>query len=145
MTLRSTISAILFAATAILGPAPLLAQITTFIAPPRKATVDSAKTTVAASAAKADTTKRMSLSDMTAWVDSAAGVNTSAQVTVADTAALSVTQPTSTPVPTRRSTTRFSNGAIAPNTASPLPFYMATGFVLLFVGLGTLRLARRRA
>ena len=145
MTLRSISTALLFAATAAMAPAPLLAQITTFVAPPRKAAVDSAKATVAAAAAKADTTKRMALTDMKAWVDSAAGV-ASPQVATADTAMYSTTQPTTSSTASHTSgTTSFSNGAIAPNTASPLPFYLAGGFVLILAGIGTLRLARRRA
>jgi hypothetical protein len=144
VTLRSTITAIFFAATAGLAPMPLFGQITTFVAPPRKATVDSIKATVAATA-KADTTARMTLSDMKAWVDSAAGVNTATQVAAADTAALPAPQPNAVPNQTRaQSTTTFSNGAIAPNTASPLPFFLAGGFVLILAGVGSLRLARRR-
>lgn len=145
MTLRSITTALFFAATAAMAPAPLLAQITTFVAPPRKAAVDSAKATVTAAAAKADTTKRMALTDMKAWVDSAAGV-ASPQVATADTAMYSTTQPTMPANASHASgTTSFSNGAIAPNTASPLPFYLAGGFVLILAGMGTLRLARRRA
>jgi hypothetical protein len=145
VTLRSTITAIFFAATAGLTPAPVSAQITTFVAPPRKAAVDSAKATVAATA-KADTMTRMTLGNMKAWVDSAAGVNTTAQVAVADTAALPAPQPSTAENQNRsRSTTTFSNGTIAPNTASPLPFYLTGGFVLVLAGLGTLRLSRRRA
>ena len=144
MTLRSITTALFFAATAAMAPTPLLAQITTFVAPPRQAAVDSAKANVAAAAAKADTTKRMALTDMKAWVDSAAGVATP-QVATADTAMYSTTQPTAPSSAGRASgTTSFSNGAIAPNTASPLPFYLAGGFVLILAGMGTLRLARRR-
>jgi hypothetical protein len=144
VTLRSLTIAMFFAATAALAPATLLAQITTFVAPPRKAAADSAKATVAAAAtAKTDTTPRMTLSDMKAWVDSAAGVGTPTQVATADTSTLPSTQPT-TSAARSSSTTSFSNGAIAPNTASPLPLYFAAGFVLILAGVGTLRLARRR-
>lgn len=145
MTHRSTIIAIFVAATAVLSPAAMSAQITTFVAPPRKAALDTAKATVAASAAKADTT-RMSLSDMKAWVDSAAGVGATTRVASADASAASATeQPTAAASTNPKPTTSFANGAIAPNTASPLPFYFAAGFVLVLVGVGTLRLARRRA
>lgn len=148
MTLRSTINAMLLAATAALAPAPLLAQVTTFIAPPRKAAVDSTKTTVAAAtAAQRDTMARMTLSNMKAWVDSAAGVSTtSTEVAVADTSAPATNQPTSnaTSNTSRTGTTTFSNGAIAPNTASPLPIYLAAGIVLIFAGVGSLRLAHCR-
>jgi hypothetical protein len=146
VTLRSTINAILFAATATLAPAPLFAQVTTFVAPPRKA-VDSTKTTVAASTpAQRDTMTRMKLSDMRAWVDSAAGIGTaSTQVAEADTSTAAVAQTTTSAVTNRKGTTTFSNGAIAPNTASSLPFFFAGGLVLIFVGVGTLRVAQARA
>jgi LPXTG-motif cell wall-anchored protein len=39
----------------------------------------------------------------------------------------------------RNTTTTFSNGAIAPNTASPLPIYLATGLLTLSAGLLLLR------
>jgi hypothetical protein len=146
VTLRSTTTAILFAVTAALTPAPLIAQITTFVAPPRKPAADSTKAAVAAAAtARADTTARMTLGNMKAWVDSAAGVSTTTEVAAADTSMMPVQQPSPTATPNRGSTTAFSNGAVAPNTASPLPFFLAGGFVLIFAGLGALRLARRRA
>ena len=143
MTLRSITTAIFFSATAALAPAPLFAQITTFVAPPRKVAVDSAKT-VAAATAKADTVARMKLTNMRAWVDSAAGVSTT-QVASADTSTFLAAQPAASATANPGSpTTSFSNGAIAPNTASPLPFYFAAGFVLVLIGVGTLHLARRR-
>lgn len=147
MTLRSTINAILFAATATLTAAPLFAQVTTFVAPPRKVG-DSTKTTVAATTpAQRDTMTRMTLGNMKAWVDSAAGVGSAtAQFAVADTSAMPAPQTsTSTTTRTRNGTTAFSNGAIAPNTASSLPFFFAAGLVLIFVGVGTLRVAHARA
>jgi uncharacterized membrane protein YphA (DoxX/SURF4 family) len=45
---------------------------------------------------------------------------------------------------THASTTTFSNGAIAPNTASPLPAYLAAGFASLTAGLLLLFGLRRR-
>jgi hypothetical protein len=59
-------------------------------------------------------------------------------------AAANAVAPIPVPNPAGRSstTTTFSNGAIAPNTASPLPMYVATG--LLLIGCG-LFLLRRRA
>lgn len=146
MTLRSTINAILFAATAAMAPAPLLAQITTFVAPPRKAATDSAKAAVATTAAQRDTLARMSLGNMKAWVDSAAGVGAATtQVAVADTSSMPAPQPTTSTTSTGSRTSTFSNGAIAPNTASPLPFYAVSGLVLIFLGIGTLRVAQVRS
>jgi hypothetical protein len=146
VTLRSTINAILFAATATMAPAPLLAQITTFVAPPRKAAVDSAKTTVVATAAQRDTITRMTLGNMKAWVDSAAGVSgATTQVATADTSTTPLPEANASARTSRSGTTSFANGAIAPNTASVLPFYVAGGLMLIFAGVGTLRLARVRS
>ena len=144
MTLRSATTAILFGASVFLTPAPLLGQITTFVSPPRKVNVDSAKAAVvAANPAHADSVARMSLTNMKAWVDSAAGVDTTTQVASADTAA--ATQPIPTPTPNaRETTTSFANGAVAPNTASPLPALFVAGLFTFVAGLGALGLARRR-
>lgn len=146
MTFRAATTAILFAASALIVPASLQAQITTFVAPARKAVTDSAKAAVvAANATHSDSVARMSLTNMKAWVDSAAGVPTPTEVASADTTA-PVQPPATTANPANAtSTTTFSNGAIAPNTASPLPFYFATGLITIAAGLVALRLARRRA
>ena len=135
-----------FSAAALLTPAVLSAQFTTFVAPPRQAAVDSAKTTVAVTKARADSVARMSLADMKAWVDSAAGVPGTKVATANDTAMASV----ATAVPDQRvepgrTTTTFSNGAIAPNTATPLPAYLVAGLASLVVGMLLLRLRARRA
>jgi hypothetical protein len=147
--LRSVTTALLLAAT-IAIPAGLQAQITTFVVPPRKAGADSGKpATVAEIKAKNDSITRMSITGMKEWVDSAAGVNT----TVAganDTTMASANAPASAPTSAApnasgRTTTTFSNGAIAPNTASPLPAYLATGIASLSAGLALLLALRRRA
>src|SRR4051794_9030899 len=145
--LHQVTTALLFSAATVLTPAPVSAQFTTFVAPPKKAAADSARPTVAAAKAKADTVSRMTLTDMKAWVDSAAG--TSVQVaTASDTtmaAANAASGSTAAPAPNAngRTTTTFSNGAIAPNTASPLPAYLAGGLVALGAGLALLRRRRR--
>ena len=144
MELRKSTTAILLAAT-LLTPAALSAQFTTFVAPPRKAAVDSAPATVAAAKARADSVARMSLTDMKAWVDSAAGTSTQvASVTDTTMAAANATSPAA-PAPNAndRTTTSFSSGAIAPNTASPLPAYLAAGLASFSVGLFLLRRRRR--
>jgi hypothetical protein len=136
----------IFSAAALLTPAVLSAQFTTFVAPPRQAAVDSAKTTVAVTKARADSVARMSLTDMKAWVDSAAGVPGTKVATANDTAMASVA--TAAPdqrVEPGRTTTTFSNGAIAPNTATPLPAYLVAGLASLIVGMLLLRLRARRA
>ena len=146
MELRKATTAILLTAATLLTPAALSAQFTTFVAPPRKAVADSAPTTVAAKA-RADSVARMSLTDMKSWVDSAAG--TSTQVATANdttmAAANAAAAATQAPGANARTTTTFSNGAIAPNTASPLPAYLAAGVASLSAGLFLLRRRRRVA
>lgn len=148
MKLRSATTALMLAA-ALAAPAALEAQFTTFVAPPRKTVADSAKpATVAQVKARSDSVARMSITNMKEWVDSAAGVNTTvAAATDTTMASPSATATSAAPVPngSARSTTTFSNGAIAPNTASPLPLYLATGFASLSAGLVLLIGLRRRA
>ena len=146
MKLRPTTIVLVLSAAAFLTPAALPAQFTTFVAPPRKAASDSAKPSVVAVAkARADSVSRMSLTDMKAWVDSAAGTSkpalsaTDTAMTRADT--LVSTAPT--PSATAHTTTTFSNGAIAPNTATSLPTLLIVGLLSLAAGLLLLR--RRRA
>lgn len=144
MELRKATTAILLAAATLLTPAALSAQFTTFVAPPRKAAVDSAPTTVAAKA-RADSVARMSLTNMKEWVDSAAGTSTqiaSANDTTMAAANAAAPAP-QVPSGNARTTTTFSNGAIAPNTASPLPAYVAAGVASFSVGLILLRRRRR--
>jgi hypothetical protein len=136
----------IFSAAALLMPTVLSAQYTTFIAPPRKA-VDSAKATVAVAKARADSIARMSLSEMKAWVDSAAGVS-SAKIAAASTDTTMVSAVATVPderAAPSRTTTTFSNGAIAPNTASPLPEYLVTGLGAFAAGMLLLGLRQRRA
>jgi hypothetical protein len=143
---RSAPTVLLVIAAALMTPAALPAQFTTFVAPPRKDSVISKKPSVVAVAkARADSASRMSLTDMKAWVDSAAG--TPAPVTaVADTAMATVdTVASPSAKAAQHTTTSFSNGAIAPNTATALPLLFATGFASLAVGLLLFGLRRRRA
>ena len=143
MELRKATTAIALTAATLLTPAALSAQFTTFVAPPRKAAVDSSPTTVAAKA-RADSVARMSLTDMKTWVDSAAGTSTQVASTSDTTmaAANAAVATTQAPGGNARTTTTFSNGAIAPNTASPLPAYLAAGLASFSVGL--MLLTRRR-
>ena len=143
MELRKATTAILLGAATLLTPAALSAQFTTFVAPPRKAAVDSAPKTIAAKA-RADSVARMSLTDMKAWVDSAAGTSTQV-ASASDTtmAAANAAAAPQVPAGNARTTTTFSNGAIAPNTASPLPAYLVAGLASFSVGLFLLRRRRR--
>jgi LPXTG-motif cell wall-anchored protein len=142
--LRKATRTILLTVATLLTPAALSAQFTTFVAPPRKAAVDSPATVVAAKA-RADSVARMSLTDMKTWVDSAAGTSTQvASATDTTMAAANAAAPAvQAPAATAHETTTFSNGAIAPNTASALPAYLATGLALFSVGLFLLRRRRR--
>ena len=143
MELRKTTTAIFLALATLLTPAALSAQFTTFVAPPRKTAADSAPATVAAVKARADSVARMSLTDMKTWVDSAAGTGTQV-ATANDTTMTAANAATATPPDANaRTTTTFSNGAIAPNTASPLPAYLAAGFASFFAGLLLLWRGRR--
>jgi len=144
--LRPTTIGLILSAAALLTPAALPAQFTTFVAPPRKAASESAKPSVVAVAkARADSVSRMSLTDMKSWVDSAAGT-TKPALTATDTAMTSadtLMAPTPVSSATARTTTTFSNGAIAPNTATSLPTLLVVGLLSLTAGLVLLR--RRRA
>ena len=149
MRLRSATIAFALSAAALLVPAILSAQFTTYIGPPKKAAADTARPKPPATVAKAraDSASRMSLTDMKTWVDSAAGKSTSA-VSVADTALASVdsaTLPARTQTRPARATTTFSNGAIAPNTATSLPTLLVIGLLMFAVGVVLFRWRPRRA
>jgi LPXTG-motif cell wall-anchored protein len=139
--LRKATTAILLTAATLLTPAVASAQFTTFVAPPRKVVADSTPTTVAAKA-RADSVARMSLTDMKTWVDSAAGTSTQVASATDTTMAAAAPAP-QVPGGNAHSTTTFSNGAIAPNTASPLPAYLAAGLAMFSVGLFLVRRRRR--
>ena len=146
MKLRPATIALILSAAALLTPAVLSAQFTTFVAPPQKAATDSAKPSVVAVAkARADSASRMSLTDMKTWVDSAAGtskpLSSAADTTLVSADTLAAPAPSATP----RTTTTFSNGAIAPNTATPLPTLLSGGLLLLVSGFVLLRFKRRES
>ena len=112
------------------------AQFTTVVAPP-----PAQKQAIAVAEAKAavprDTGHRATLQAMSAWVDSVAG--TPAPAVVTDSAAGEVVVSSdSAVVPSPRNegagTTRFADGAPAPNTASPLPLILVAGLGALLVG-----------
>jgi hypothetical protein len=107
------------------------AQITTYIAPPR-ATVP--QVIAAADSARRDSIATATMTNMKAWVDSAAGVAVPAHVgdsVVADPGA-----------PGRPAETTFADGAVAPATASNLPTLAFAGVVA--IGLGAVMLRRGR-
>jgi len=141
---------------ALLGALPTIswAQFTTFI-PPQPQTVKAANAAVVArERARTDSVMKIKLSDMKAWVDSAAG-----SVAVPNTA----TDPAATPTPGRTtivtdtamtlsaahdSVVRVSHGARAPDTASDLPMLALIGALALVIGtvmLAGTQLGRDRA
>ena len=124
------------------------AQFTTVVAPP-----PAQKQAIAMAEAKKaevprDTGHRATMQAMSAWVDSVAG--TPAPAVVTDSAAGEVAMSTdSAAVPTPRNegagTTRFADGARAPNTASPLPLILVAGLGALLVGAWLLVTGRQPA
>ena len=118
---------ILTVALLVVAARPAAAQITTYIAPPRAVT-ESRELIATADSVRRDSLERVAMTNMTAWVDSAAGV----------------TVPTSVGVDTidpGRPVTSFAEGSVAPATASALPALMVVG-VLVF-GVGIVLLAKR--
>lgn len=123
------------------------AQFTTVVAPP-----PAQKQAIAAAEARAevprDTGHRATLQAMSAWVDSVAG--TPAPAVVTDSAAGEVALSSdSAAVPSPRNdgagTTKFADGARAPNTASPLPLILVAGLGALLVGAWLLVTGRQPA
>ena len=133
--LRSRLALVLIA----IFPAVASAQFTTFVPPVAK--TDSIKAAaVAQTQAARDSITHTTLTNMKAWVDSAAG--TVASTTDTMSAANPSTPSTATAsTSSASSTTSFSNGALAPNTASPLPLIALVGLAAL--SLGTVMLAGR--
>lgn len=131
--LRSRLALVLIA----VFPAVASAQFTTFVPPVAK--TDSVKAAaVAQTQAARDSITHTTLTNMKAWVDSAAGT----VATTTDTMAAGTTPvPGTTSAASTSATTSFSNGALAPNTASPLPLIALVGLAAL--SLGTVLLAGR--
>lgn len=146
MKLRSApvIAVLAIAAAALVTPAVASAQFTTFVAPPQKS--DSVKAAaVVEKRAQTDSVVHMQLGDMKAWVDSAAGVGVAYVDTAAQMSPVAVGMDAraTTPTTDRAVTTTFSDGAIAPNTASSLPALLMVGF--LSIGIGLLLIAGRKS
>src|SRR5687768_3977757 len=85
------------------------AQITTYIAPPKRALTP--QMVAAADSARQDSVAAVATTNMKAWVDSAAGVTVPDRV--GDSTIVDPGKPDLT--------TSFSDGTLAPNTASALP------------------------
>lgn len=106
------------------------AQITTFIAPPKPAMTP--QMVAAADSVRRDSVAAFATTNMKAWVDSAAGVSIPDRVgdsTIVDPGKPDVT-------------TTFSDGSLAPNTASILPALGIVGLAAGLVGAAMLRKPR---
>ena len=121
---------------------PASAQFTTFVSPPKKDSVAATAAAATATPAKRDSVQRVALGNMKTWVDSVAGTTgtAAAVITPVDSTTKAVTTPAVAPEP-RPAPTTFSNGAVAPATASMLPALALLGLAAL--SLGTLMLAGR--
>ena len=124
----------------ILAANALNAQITTYIAPPR-AKLANPQMVAAADSVRRDSVQQATMTNMKAWVDSAAGVTVPSHVGEVDSAALANDPGRPIATPTPNVTTTFSDGTVAPATASALPEIALVGAVVLI--LGALLLARR--
>jgi len=121
--------AVLVAAALMLGARGLSAQITTYVAPPRPAAPD-AQTIATLDSTRRDSVQTAAITNMKAWVDSAAGVTIPTSVGTDSSAIVND--------PGRPVVTTFSNGSVAPATASDLPALAVCGAIVLLVGAGLL-------
>ena len=120
------------------------AQFTTVVAPPKKVVEQAAiQQQQRVAQARADTGHRATMQAMSAWVDSVAGAPTPGAVTVDSAAGAIATDSAATPRANASATTRFHDGARAPNTASPLPLFLITGIGMTLFGLGVIFTSRR--
>ena len=103
------------------------AQITTFIAPPKPAMTP--QMVAAADSVRRDSVAAVATTNMKAWVDSAAGVSIPDRV--GDSTIVDPGKPDLT--------TTFSDGSLAPNTASILPALGIVGLAAGLVGAAMLR------
>ena len=115
------------------------AQFTTVVAPPPPA---EAAGPAPAEVAARDTARRTALRDMSAWVDSVAGVAPAVEPgVVTDSATGSVAQTEQEPT---QPVTRFEEGARAPDTATSLPALLIGGVLVTALGTILLFTTRRR-
>jgi hypothetical protein len=106
------------------------AQITTYVAPPR-AQAPTREMVAAADSVRRDSVAQTTMTNMKAWVDSAAGVPVPSHVGRIDSTALAND-------PGRPEVTTFSDGSVAPATASALPTIALLGVVIFAVGAALL-------
>lgn len=118
----------LFASLALvaLAPGAAAAQFTTFVAPPPRVDTVVVVDTMLAAAPTADSLARANINNMKAWVDSAAG----------NAVDLRTESRSAAPLP---SSTHFTDGSPAPNTATPLPLMVLLGAGAIGAGVVLLR------
>ena len=118
-----------------LAPIPARAQFTAVITPPKK----EEPAPVVEAPAKRDSLRITRLSDMRAWVDSAAGALGAgvppATVTPPKDSLPAPVAPSPKPVVPVAKQGDLHSGARAPDTATPLPLLVVAGALLLAIGL----------
>lgn len=138
MTLRAAASITLFTLLPVVSAS---AQFTTYVAPPAPR-VDSVSAVAADSGRLPRDTNRVAITNMKAWVDSAAGQVAGRHLTSTEVAP-GTAGATGAAGTTRTTTRSFREGSTAPDTATPLPTLALFGTSALAVGLLLLR--RKRA
>lgn len=114
-----------------LAPGAAAAQFTTFVAPPPRVDTVIVADTLVTAPPSADSVARASINNMKAWVDSAAG----------DAVDLRAETSTGAATPAAPAAGVFTDGAPAPDTATPLPMILALGAGAM--GAGAFLLRRR--
>ena len=116
-------------------------QFTTFTPPRQRVDTARAPLTPAQQQTTADSVARVAITNMKAWVDSAAGDVVVNRVDSTGRPVAATGPVTSTPVPPARaeSTTVFRDGARAPDTATWLPLLVLVGTGAVGLGMVLLR------
>ena len=123
------------------GASTSAAQFTGVVAPPKAKPSAEAVAAAAAESGRRDTSVSVRLTEMKAWVDSAAvavaAAPTSDTTARMDTVRTDTTRRGGQPVRTetaRGDVTTFRDGAPAPDTATPLPFILLLGAASVLAG-----------
>ena len=120
-------------------PATALGQFTTFVTPPRpRVDTTQVQATPAQKAATTDSLSRVAITNMKAWVDSAAG-DVVVNRTDSTGRPIAATGPVTSSTAPAESTTVFRDGARAPDTATWLPLMVLIGTGALVGGVVLLR------
>jgi hypothetical protein len=131
MTYRALYSS---AALLALFAAPAAAQFTAAVQPPRKEQPAAVAAAAGQAAARHDSVTRTTLTDMKAWVDSAAVAVAAAPTPVSDTVVASAGGETQLAPTHQTADSSFKDGSLAPDTATPLPLLALLGVALLLSG-----------